>query len=276
VFLDRLAEHRRAQGLAATSVAWGLWSEAGAGMQMGPLELRRVVGSSSMQMLSSAHGLELFDLAVAGEEAMVLAAQLDMSILRSEISSGTVVPLLRGLVHVPARSTATPERRSLARHLASLPQEERIEALLQAVRVESAEILCLASPKAIGPARPFKELGFDSLAAVELRNRLGALTGLPLPATLVFDYPTSRELAEYLLGQLAQEGASTEVSVDHALDEIERMMSAIAQHEAGRQRVAARLRMCLSTLDTAASPDDLDSATDDEMFEILDTELGAL
>jgi polyketide synthase 12 len=183
---------------------------------------------------------------------------------------------LRGLVHVPARRATAPERHSLVGHLASIAPEERMEALLQIVRVESAEILCLASPKAIGPARPFKELGFDSLAAVELRNRLGMLAGIALPATLVFDYPTPRELAEYLLGQLEQDGVSTEVSVDHALDEIERMMSAISQHEAGRQRVAARLRMCLSTLDSAGSTDDLDSATDDEMFEILDTELGAL
>jgi acyl transferase domain-containing protein/acyl carrier protein len=274
VFLDRLAEHRRVRGLASTSIVWGLWSEAGGGTQMGALELRRVVGSASMAMLSSAQGLELFDLALAGEEAVVLAAHMDMSVLRGELRTGTIAPLLRGLVRVSKRQAA-PDRGSLARQLSAMAQDERMNALLEAVRVESARILCLSSPKAIGPARPFKEFGFDSLAAVELRNRLGVLTSLRLSATLVFDYPTPRELAGYLLGQLDR-GAPPEVSIDRAFDEIERMMSGVAPHRAERQRVAARLRSYLSTLEDGDSQDDLDSATDEEMFKILDTEFGTL
>jgi acyl transferase domain-containing protein/acyl carrier protein len=275
VFLDRLAEHRRAQGLPATSIVWGLWSEAGGGVEMGALELRRVVGSSSMAMLPSAKGLELFDLAVVGEEATVVAAQLDMSVLRGELRAGTAVPLLRGLVRVPARRVASPDRGSLARQVSCMAEEERVEAMLEAVRSESARILCLPSPKAIAPARPFKEHGFDSLAAVELRNRLGVLLGLRLPATLVFDYPTPRELAPYLLGQL-DPGISTGASVDRAVDDFEHTISALARDRAGRQRAAARLRLCLATLEESDGSDDLDAATDEEIFEILDTELGAL
>jgi NADP-dependent 3-hydroxy acid dehydrogenase YdfG/acyl carrier protein len=276
LFLDRLAEHRRARGLVATSLVWGLWSEAGVGTEMGPVEMRRVVGSASMGMLSSARGLELFDLAVSGAETIVLAAQLDMAVLRAEARAGKVEGPLRGLVHARPQQQPSAEAGSLARRLAAMAEEERMDALLALVRDQAAEILGLDSAKAIGPARPFKELGFDSLAAVELRNHLAAATDLRLPATLVFDYPTPREIVAYLLGELELSDAPGEGSVDRALEEIEGMISAVAQHHGERRRVMARLRACLSTLEDDAGEDDLMTASDDEMFEILDTELGAL
>jgi acyl carrier protein len=276
LFLDRLAERRRAQGLAGTSVVWGLWSEAGAGTELGRAEVRRVVGSSSVGMVSSEEGLELLDLAIAGQDPVVLAAPLDVAILRAEGRAGTVTPLLRGLVPVATRQTSAGEASSLARRLAATAPEERAGVLRELVRAETAAVLGLASPSAVGLDRAFKEMGFDSLAAVELRNRLGTVTGIRLPATLVFDYPNSRSLAEYLLGRLDHDGISTGPSVDHVLQEIERMVSAVGQDQADRQRVAARLRACLSSLDGGQAEDDLVSASDDEMFEILDTELGAL
>ena len=276
LFLDRLAERRRAQGLAATSVVWGLWSDAGAGTELGRAEVRRVVGSSSIGTLSSEQGLELLDLAIAGQDPVVLAAPLDMAILRAEARAGTATALLRGLVHVAAHQAPAGEGRSLARQLAATALEERPGVLRELVRTETATVLGLSSSSAIGLDRAFKEIGFDSLAAVELRNRLGAVTGMGLPATLVFDYPNPRSLAEFLLGELDQDGISTGPSVDHVLQEIERMVSAVSQQQADRQRVAARLRACLSTLDSGEAEDDLASASDDEVFEILDTELGAL
>ncbi len=182
------------------------------------------------------------------------------------------MPLLRGLVHVPARQASIVEGGSLARRLASIPDDEREALVLSVVRAEAAQVLGHGSPEAIGPGRAFKEAGFDSLAAVELRNRLGAVTGLRLPATLIFDYPSPRELARYLLGELAQNGVGSGASVDTALDEVERIISAIAQPGPDRQRVRARLNVCLSTLEDEPAEEDLESASDDEMFQILDTE----
>ena len=275
VFLDRLAEHRRVHGLAATSIVWGLWGDVGAGTEMGQLEVRRVVGSSSMGVLASELGLELLDTAIAGEEATVLAAQLDMAILRAETRAGVVTPLLRGLVNVARSQRTTEQVGSMARRLVAMPREERMDALLGLVRGEAAGVLGLASASAVGPGRAFKEIGFDSLAAVELRNRLGAATGLRLPATLIFDYPNPRELAQCLLAELEHEDDVTGPSVDGALEAIELMLSQVG-HAAERQQVAARLRACLSTLDGESEEEDLATATDEEMFEILDAELGAL
>ncbi len=274
LFLDRLAERRRADGLVGTSVVWGLWSEAGAGTELGRLEVRRVTGSSSIGTLSSEHGLELLDMALACEEPVVLAAQLDMAVLRSEARSGAVVPLLRGLVNVAPRP-ASDGSVSLSRRLAELDPQERLGALIELVRSEAAGVLGLTSPTAVGPVRAFKEAGFDSLAAVELRNRLGAVSGVHLPATLAFDYPNPQALAEYLLGELDQDVTGSS-SVEHALEEIERMTATLASHQLDRQRVAARLRVCLSMLDAGAAEEDLSTASDEEMFEILDTELGTL
>ena len=142
VFLDGLAEHRRAQGLPATSVAWGLWSEAGAGTELRELDVRRVVGSSSLGMLTSEQGLELFDLAIASEEAAVLATRLDPSLLRARGEERvSLVPLLSDLVRVRARKASSVEQGSLARRLASIPQEERAGVLLTLVRTEAAQVL---------------------------------------------------------------------------------------------------------------------------------------
>ena len=276
VFLDRLAEYRTACGLSGTSLVWGLWGEVGAGAQMGAMELRQVVGSSSLQPLTVKQGLALFDRALAASVPTVLAAPLDRSILRAEARREALVPLLGELVGARELATVEPTVSSLLDRLAAMAPEEQAEALLEAVRVQAAGILCLASPKAVGPDRPFREIGFDSLAAVELRNRLGTMTGLRLPATLAFDHPTPRELARHLLEGLERGGVSRQAPVDRALEQIGRFTDEVAQEEDERRRVAARLRIYLSTLESAGPAEDFSSASDDEIFEILDTELGAL
>ncbi|RKN35049.1 type I polyketide synthase, partial [Streptomyces hoynatensis] len=196
-FLDALAAHRRELGLPAASLAWGAWAEAG--MLAGAENAR--VARSGMPALTEAQGLALFDAALASEEAAALLVRLDLPVLRTQPE---VPPLLRGLVRVRTRRTVagTETAVALVRRLSGLDADARREALLGLVRGEVAAVLGHADAASIEATRPFNDLGFDSLTAVELRNRLGAATGLRLPATLVFDYPTSQILAGYLADEL--------------------------------------------------------------------------
>ncbi len=198
-FLDALAVARRAQGLPATSMAWGMWAaEGGMGTRLGGDGVARMERAGHAPF-SEEQGLALFDAALGAGPAQVLTARFGFSALRARASQGTLSPIMRGLVRAPARHRH--ERGSLGERLAALPEPERLGFALDLVRTHTAAVLGHATAAQVDPERPFKELGFDSLAAVELRNRLGAATGLQLPATVVFDYPTVAALAGYLLGE---------------------------------------------------------------------------
>ncbi len=205
-FLDALAAHRRARGLTGTSLVWGLWSAAGMGGELGELDMRRMTGTASMGTLAPEQGLALFGEALASGEATVLPVHLDDAVLRAEARRDELPMLLRGLVRVPARRAVRSEHEGLARRLAGVSGSEREGIVLELVREEAAAVLGHASGAAIAPGSAFKDLGFDSLGAVELRNRLARATGLRLPATLIFDYPTSVGLAGYLLRELLGSG----------------------------------------------------------------------
>ncbi|MGW3328060.1 SDR family NAD(P)-dependent oxidoreductase [Streptomyces virginiae] len=216
-FLDALAAHRRAQGLAATSLAWGLWAEIG-GMGGGLADGDRDrMNRGGVGALAPETGLALFDAACAAEQPLLVPVKLDMAALRAAASGGMLPPLLSGLVRMPARRAARGAGGAFARQLAALPQDEQAGAVLGLVRGQVAAVLGFAGPEAVDPTRSFSEVGFDSLTAVELRNRLGAATGVRLPATLVFDYPTPTVLAEYLhaelLGGQEADAAPTAVAV---------------------------------------------------------------
>ncbi|MFE8950709.1 type I polyketide synthase, partial [Streptomyces sp. NPDC007856] len=187
-FLEGLAQRRRAEGLPASALAWGLWAEA-SGMTgtLSDRDLRRI-SRDGMTALSSEEGLALFDTAVGVDEAVLLPMRLDLAALRAEAAAtGTVPALLRGLVRTPlprvtdaaSGGTAT----SLGQRLAGLAAVEQDRELLELVLRSVAGVLGYAGPQAVAPGRAFKELGFDSLTAVELRNDLRSVTGLRLPAT---------------------------------------------------------------------------------------------
>ncbi|WP_189711614.1 type I polyketide synthase, partial [Streptomyces anandii] len=157
--------------------------------------------------------------------------RLDLPGLRAQASStGMLPPLLRSLVRVPAptrrtaatATTAAPSG-ALAQRLATLPAPERGKVVLELVRTQVAAVLGLAGPDAVEPLRAFNEVGFDSLTALELRNRLNAATEVRLPATLIFDYPTPTVLAEYLttevLGTSAEAAAPITAATGAADDE---------------------------------------------------------
>ncbi len=132
--------------------------------------------------------MELFDRTCGADFAQPVAVRFDMAALRSLARLGGLSPVLRGLVRMPARRSGGG---SLARRMAGVAEEERSGVVLELVRGEVAAVLGHSSGQAVDPQRAFKDLGFDSLAAVELRNRLGSMTGLRLPATLAFDYPST-------------------------------------------------------------------------------------
>jgi acyl transferase domain-containing protein/acyl carrier protein len=202
-FLDALAQHRRARGLVATSLAWGQWAAVG-GMagKLRDVDMARLA-RSGIGALSDEQGLELFDTARGSGEALMIPMRLEPGALRAMARAGIVPPLLRGLTRTFARRAGDRALGgSLARRLAETPESEREGAVLGFVRGEVAIVLGHVSPEPVDVQRAFRDLGFDSLAAVELRNRLNEASGLRLPATLVFDYPTPVELSNYLLHRL--------------------------------------------------------------------------
>ncbi|HEY8810013.1 MAG TPA: SDR family NAD(P)-dependent oxidoreductase, partial [Solirubrobacterales bacterium] len=209
-FLDALAQRRQSEGLPASSVAWSLWATT-EGMAAGLTEADLARGRrSGIGALSEEQGLGLFDAALAAEPALSLALDLNFSGLRSMAQAGTLPAILAGLVRVPARRASAG---SLIDKLAGLPEAEHGQAVLEVVRGEVAAVLGQGSAGEVDPSKAFKDLGFDSLAAVELRNRLAASTGMALQPTLVFDYPTTAGLAEHLLAEALQSGAAKQVAV---------------------------------------------------------------
>ncbi|MEU5789019.1 SDR family NAD(P)-dependent oxidoreductase [Micromonospora purpureochromogenes] len=203
LFLDALAAHRRSRGLPAHSLGWGLWA-GGTGMtgHLDETALRRL-RQQGFDALSEADGLALLDAALAGDVTAPVLLRLDPAGLRAQATSGALPAVLRDLVRVPRRQAHRGTgAASLADRLRRLPEEERRRTLLDLVRAEVAGVLGHATPDAVDAGRALKELGFDSLTAVELRNRLNVATGLRLPATLVFDHPTVSAVAAHLAATL--------------------------------------------------------------------------
>nr|BAW35652.1 modular polyketide synthase [Streptomyces neyagawaensis] len=217
-FLDALAQHRAAQGLPATSLAWGLWAESsGITGGLDETDLRRMA-RAGMGALSSTEGMALFDSALRAERALLVPARLELTAIReAATTTGSVPPLFRALVRAPRRrsaGTTADSRSALAGRLRGRPYGDQERALLDLVRAQVAAVLGHAGPQAVDPERAFKDAGFDSLTAVDLRNRLNAATGLRLPTTLVFDYPNSTALARHLRDTLLGALPGTEGAQD--------------------------------------------------------------
>ncbi|MFJ8473293.1 type I polyketide synthase [Kitasatospora sp. NPDC094011] len=198
-WLDALAQHRRVDGLPATSLAWGLWAQASTmTAHLGATDRARARQSGALT-LSTPDGLALFDAALAARRALLVPVRLDTAALRGR-GPAELPALLRELVRTRVRRTAQsgPAADGLPARLAALAPADRHAALLDLVSGCTAAVLGHSSAEQVDAARPFRDLGLDSLTAVELRNRLNTATGLRLPATLVFDHPTPGALAEHL------------------------------------------------------------------------------
>ncbi len=207
-FLDALAARRRVEGLPALSLAFGLWDRTTGFTEMLSDVDRadiaaRVRRSEGLISLSDEHGLRLFDHARTIDAATLAPVDLDMGVLRGQAKAGILPAVMLGLVRVPVRQ-ASDTGGSFARRLAEAPQAEWADIVRDLVSGHVAGVLGYASAGAIDPQADFKELGFDSLATVELRNRLNQATGLNLEPTMVFDHPTTAAVATLILEQAPQ------------------------------------------------------------------------
>ncbi|WP_435840660.1 SDR family NAD(P)-dependent oxidoreductase, partial [Streptomyces bobili] len=210
VFLDALAHYRHTTGLPATSLAWGFWSERSElTRDLDDADLARMA-RTGLKPLPSDEGVALFDAALAGGEVAATLASLDLDRLRAQATQSSLPEVLRGLVRARRAATAvTATGSTLADRLAGRPAEDVDRELLDLVRSHTATVLGHAGTGSVQPSVAFREIGLDSLAAVEIRKRLNEVTGLRLSATVVFDHPTPAALADFLREELL--GASTQV-----------------------------------------------------------------
>ena len=273
-FLDSLAAHRRERGLPGMSLAWGLWA-AGDGMAGDLSEVDRMrIERGGMLAMSAQEGLDMFDAARAANKSLTIAARLDSAALRARTRAGIVPPLLRGLVRAPAPGATDTAGGLLAKRLASTPLRERERVALDLVRGEVATVLGHPSPDEIDVHRPFNELGFDSLTAVELRNRLGTASGIQLPATIVFDHPTTVALTEFLLAKLSpalgkpedRSGRPEDLSGGEA--ELREILAAIPLARLREAGVMDTLLQLADIADTASPPVEVDQGDEIDQMDI--------
>ncbi len=201
VFLDALAEHRRAAGLPSTSLAWGLWSDS-SGMtgHLEDADLARMA-RFGIKPITAQEGVALFEAARALGTACLVPARISTALLRPQLESGTLPAVLQGLVRTPVRKATAAVAAgadALRDRLARMSAEEAEDTLTALVRSNAALVLGHSSADTVNLDKAFKEIGFDSLTAVELRNRLSSAVGQRLAATVVFSYPTPRELGRHL------------------------------------------------------------------------------
>ncbi|MEV4270030.1 type I polyketide synthase, partial [Micromonospora aurantiaca (nom. illeg.)] len=269
-FLDALAEQRRGRGLAATSVAWGPWADGG----MATGEAQQMLARRGLTAMAPADAVHAMRYAAGLPRAALTVADVDWAVFAPAYASARPRPLLddiaeaREALHAHAGEQQPGAADALREHLLTLPRPERVRHLVDLVRTHASAVLGHAGTDRVKPQRAFKELGFDSLTAVELRNRLTGATGLSLPATLVFDHPTPAVLAENLLDGLLPEAAQADDG-DPAEAAVRQTLAAIPL---ARLREAGLLDLLLNLADadggTGAEPtdealdlDDLDTDT---------------
>ncbi|MEU4775856.1 SDR family NAD(P)-dependent oxidoreductase, partial [Micromonospora sp. NPDC023644] len=268
-FLDALAEHRRGRGLPATSVAWGPWADGG----MATGEAQRLLARRGLTAMAPAEAVHAMRYAVGLPRAALTVVDVDWAVFAPAYASARPRPLLDDIAEVREALHARAEEQpggvadALRDHLLTLPRPERVRHLVDLVRTHASAVLGHAGTDRVKPQRAFKELGFDSLTAVELRNRLTGATGLSLPATLVFDYPNPAVLAENLLDGLVPEAAQA----DDGDPAEAAVRQALATIPLARIREAGLLDLLLNLTDADGGP--RDESTDEALdLDELDTD----
>ncbi|KJK55077.1 type I polyketide synthase, partial [Saccharothrix sp. ST-888] len=285
-FLDAFAEHRRAEGLPATSVAWGRWGESGMaahgaiGDRLDRAGLPGMPPESAIAALQQA--LDLDDTVITVADIVWERFAPGFTAVRASALLDELPAVRRAAVSGEPAGPAEPDASDLRQRLLGMAELEREQTVLDLVRAHAAAALGHATVDEVGANRAFKELGLDSLTALELRNRLNAATGLRLPATLVFDFPTPAALAARLGADLLPEGGDQGTASLADLDRLEAALSTVAEDEDTRTDVAARLQALLARWSGAPREaeteaqvaEKLQSASADEVFAFIDQELG--
>ncbi|OLR93863.1 type I polyketide synthase, partial [Actinokineospora bangkokensis] len=272
--LDALAERRGAAGLPATSVAWGPWADGG----MAGGEATAVLDHQGVRAMDPDAAVHALFTALAAGDTAVAVADVDWARFAPAFTAARHRPLFDALPEAVAASAppvAADGGAELRARLAALDRAGARAELTELVRAEAAAVLGHPGPEAVAADRAFRDVGFDSLTAVELRNRLAAATGAVLSAAVVFDYPTPQELAGHLV----------EAVLGAEADEVDGLLAGLARVEEldlggdDRARLAARLRRALAALDDEPAEGDgldLDEASDSDLFDIVDKDLGLL
>ncbi len=290
-FLDGLAAYRRAHGMAGLSVAWGLWEQASGMTQHLSDRDKARMSRGGLAPLSTPHALQLFDEAMLADRPLLVAARIDAAGLGA---GGAVPPVLRDLVARPGRrlisdTDAAVSTSGLATRLQGLSPEQRHHQLVELVCTNAATVLGRSSADIEGQL-PFQDLGFDSLTAVELRNRLKTASGLTLSPNLIFDFPTPAALAEHIDEQLsavttdAPAGGPDQLArFNDIARELQTLVNQPNWTEEDKTRLAARIQAILTELESPpqlttdeahALDDDISTATERELFAILDDDFG--
>ncbi|ONI92325.1 hypothetical protein ALI22I_04505 [Saccharothrix sp. ALI-22-I] len=262
-FLDGLARFRRYRGLPGQSLAWGLWEQrSGLTERLSRVDDERLARSGVLP-LSTEEGLRLFDAARAIDEPVLMPIRTNAGLSAERADIGAA------------------GSGDLARRLASQTPDQRYHTLLRLVGAEVATVLALPTAEAVDPQQAFADLGFDSMMAVELRNRLSATTGVRLRATVVFDHPTAGDLAAHLRSELEPDAArpAAHTAVLGRLDQLETALSELTPDDDGHTAITARLKRLLTVWtgtgkQPAGGSPQLDSATDDEVFTLLGRDFG--
>ena len=277
-YLDTLAHHRHTHGQPATSIAWGPWQRTSAmTTKLGEVENARI-HRTGVRPLTDEQGLAYLDAALRSSRPVLVATRLDPAALRRQAADGTLPTPLLGLAG-PRIAEKAAVRASLPERLITLSPAEQETAVLDLVRAEVATVLGRPTAHGIDPERGLQQQGLDSLTALELRNRLSAATGLRLPTTLVFDHPTPTALAGHVLTELRPAGSGAGPSVTAAFDRFDAVISALAPDHERHAEVVAHLKTLLSKWTGGQTPridyaDLLGSASDEEMFDLIDKEIG--
>ncbi|MFG2848922.1 SDR family NAD(P)-dependent oxidoreductase, partial [Kitasatospora sp. NPDC048296] len=284
-YLDALAHQRHTDGLPATSIAWGPWAESG--MAAGNDAVEAAVRRLGLSPMAPDLALSALQQAVDGGDPVTAILDVDWPRYASAQGAGQIQRVLSDLPELQQELSAeadsvTEPGSALRQRLTALSEPEQNRVLLELVRTQAALVLGHPSPEGVLPGRAFKELGFDSLAAVQLRKRLTGATGLALPATLVFDYPTPTELAQYLRLEMSQSGPSEVDSIMQYLDQVEAFLATKDSGDFAVSEIELRLQAILRTQSSGlpqesgseSTSEKLESASDDEVFDFINKELG--
>ncbi|MFC9653414.1 type I polyketide synthase, partial [Streptomyces sp. NPDC056937] len=204
-YLAALAAHRRARGLRATSLSWGIWAD---DLKAGRVDPKTIRGSG-LEFMDPRLALTGLKRALDDDETVIAVADVDWDTYYPVYTSSrptalfTEVPEVRALTEAAEQTTGTVVEGEFTARLRALSAAEQERLVLEVVRTEAMAVLGLSSPDALPDQRAFRDVGFDSLTAVGLRNRLASVTGLTLPTTMVFDYPSPAALAGFLRSELA-------------------------------------------------------------------------